>query len=107
MKDVYEFYVAGVKFHNLNQAIGEVSEGQFLEMVKEPDNKYDANAVKLIYRSLILKEKIMVGYVPGKISADITAFMEVANLQCEVTQVNPTEKPWTQLKVRISEVKGA
>ena len=45
-----KFFIAGVKFRGI-EAINELKQrqvGDMLEMEKEPENKYDPNAVKLI-----------------------------------------------------------
>lgn len=102
-KDQFEFFVAGVQHHSLHAYINEIAEGDILETVKEPENKYDHNAVKILY--IAQDESVcMIGYVPGKISAAVTAFLNYAEAPtCFVTQVNPNAKPWNQLKVVIKE----
>lgn len=100
---LYEFYVAGVKFHELHKCIKELKEGDFLSLVLEPNNKYDPNAVRIEYNSSEQDSTFMLGYTPAKISASVTADLTIANLSCIVTEVNPDEKPWLQLKVAIME----
>ena len=97
----YEFYVAGVKFHELHKCIKEIEGGTNLSMTLEPTNKFDPNAVRLEFQSLNQNKTFMVGYVPAKLSATISAAVETDTPQCLVTEVNPDEKPWKQLKVAI------
>jgi len=92
---LYEFYVAGVKFHELHKCIDNIKVGDSLPMEPEPTNKYDPNAIKLHFGDF------MVGYVPAKLSADVSAELSIRPLICVVTEVNPAEKPWAQLKVAI------
>lgn len=93
----WDFYVAGVKFHQLNSVIDEMEEGELLTLKPEPDNKYDSNAMK------ILRDGVMLGYVPGKISSQVTyAFKQNETLKCLVTKLRPENEPWNQLKVSIS-----
>ena len=106
-KPLYQFYVAGVKFHELHKCIKEIQPGEHLAMREEPTNPYDANAVRLEYSSLNLDEEVMVGYVPKKFSAEVTAGLTVSDLYCEVLEVNPSAKTWEQLKVAIFELEGA
>jgi len=108
-KDSWEFYVAGVQHHNLRLVIDEVMEGDRIQMVPEPQNKYDPNAIKLHYESAVWFEgsdkEVMIGYVPGRISAEIAAFLQYGNEPiCVVTEIEPTAKPWNQLKVGICEL---
>jgi hypothetical protein len=107
MKDNYEFYVAGVKFHQLNSVIDELEEGYELIIEPEPDNKYDPNALMILYDSDILQRVVCLGYVPGKLSAEVSAFVSSTKTKCTITHLDPGEKPWLQLRVSISEEKGA
>jgi len=90
-----EFYVAGVQYHDLDKCIRSINEGDELQLVPEPDNSYDPNAVK------IMKDDIMLGYVPAKFSASVAADLTISNPKCYVVKVNPQNKPWERLKVKI------
>ena len=92
-----EFYVAGVKFHELHKVIKEVKEGELLVLIPEPDNKYDPNAIRIVRNGLML------GYVPAKLAASVQASMEVGTVTCIVTEIEPSAKPWQQLKVGLKE----
>lgn len=103
-KETFEFYVAGVQHHELFRCIDEIAEGSQIFMVPEPSNHFDPNAVRLEWFSLNHDEDIMIGYVPGKISASVSAFIETSNDPiCVATAITPTAKPWQQLKVIIKE----
>lgn len=100
------FYVAGVKHHDLEKVIDMIQDGDELEMVPEPTNPYDANAIKLLYEPEMddfegyeKQVKVMVGYVPAKIAAKIIGHLD--DLSVVVAEVNPGEKPWSQLKVEL------
>lgn len=97
------FYVAGVQHHQLHKVINDVTEGNFLVIESEPENKFDPNAVRLIYGNGQKEE--MVGYVPKKFSSDVSAALEIGtDLICEVTTLTPSAKPWEQIEVEIKEV---
>ena len=98
----YEFYVAGVKFHQLKEIIGELEVGNELILQPEPTNKFDPNAVKILYD--YEETPFMLGYVPAKISASVSASFEVGSCECIITELNPAEKPWLQLKVGIRSI---
>lgn len=96
-----KFYVAGVQHHNLPKVISRLIEGDDLDLVPEPTNKFDSNAVRIEY------EGIMLGYVPRKLSAEISAALEVGtNLSCTIETLTPENKPWEQLEVVILEDDG-
>jgi hypothetical protein len=100
MKD-YIFYAAGVKYYQLSNVINEIAEGQYLEMVKEPGNKFDKYAIELIYNSSILNEKVKIGYVPAKLSEEITHLLDEYLLVCEVEKVVIDNSSYGQLKLRV------
>lgn len=101
-KKVYEFYVAGVQHHGLKNVIDELSEGIELALELEPTNQYDPNAIKILFDSIEQNGRVMIGYVPGKRSAEVTDFYVKAILPiCEVTRLSPEAKPWQQIMVKI------
>ena len=104
MEKQFEFYVAGVQHHSLHTILQEVQEGDELLVIPEPTNKYDKNALKIIYESLANNTPVMIGYVPGKLSAQVSAFLDACQaLECKVLEFNPDAKPWNQIKVIIKE----
>uniref|UniRef100_A0A6M3L989 Putative HIRAN domain containing protein n=1 Tax=viral metagenome TaxID=1070528 RepID=A0A6M3L989_9ZZZZ len=96
----YEFYVAGVQFHQAKTVLGELEEGFLLELKPDPTNKFDPNAIEIVYYGP--EEPTMLGFVPKKFSAEVSAFMEIhENVVCVLTKLTPAAKPWEQLKVKI------
>ena len=97
--DSKEFYIAGVKFHQMGTVIKELDEGMELDLLPEPDNKFDANAVKIMY------EDVMCGYVPKTISADVAAALELGKeLICTIIELDPTKPTYEQCKVAIEDI---
>lgn len=96
MSDEKEFFVAGVQHHDLAQVVNELEVGDDLELIPEPTNKYDPNAIQI-------KDCLgtMLGYVPRKFSAEISAKLELTELVCTITELNKENKPWEMLKVKI------
>lgn len=95
---LYEFYVAGVQFHQLKECINKLSETQELSLVPDPDNSYDPNAVAIKYGD------VMLGFVPkakGAFSDRVSATLEHRKLSCFISELNPKAKTWEQLKVVI------
>ena len=112
MPDQKEFYIAGVKFHRMNEVLGKLGVGDNLTLSPEPENKFDPNAVRIQYESLPKLDdgysdvnSVMLGYVPKKFSSEISAMFEIGlNLECIITELNKTAKPWEMCKVVIREV---
>lgn len=102
-----EFYIAGVQFHELPKIIDKISVGDHLNLKPEPTNTHDPNAVAIEYQDPNYEDSdpVMCGYVPKLLSAEITAMIELEmKLECVVTEVNPSARPWNMCKVAIQEV---
>ena len=98
-KTLHTFYIAGVKFHQAKMVMNELEEGISLVMTPEPTNKYDPNAIKIEFLD---KEsnQIMLGYVPKKISSQVSAALEIGTeIECILVKLSKTAKPWEQLEV--------
>lgn len=91
------FYVAGVQHHDLSSVIDDMVEEEPLDLVPEPTNPYDSNAVRIEYKG------VMIGYVPKRISAAITARITDPEVEvsCETERINREEHPWKQCYVTI------
>ena len=100
------FYIAGVQFHELKNILNDIEVDQTLELVLEPSNRFDPNAVRIEHFKFDEGEYTMCGYVPKKFSAEISALISIGTpLECVITEVNRNAKPWEQCKVEIREVK--
>jgi len=98
-----KFYIAGVQFHQLKSCIKSLKEGDNLSLVPEPSNKYDPNAVRIEFNDA--DESYMTGFVPKKFSSEVAAAITVGKqLECVITQLNPSAKTWEMCEVEIKEV---
>jgi hypothetical protein len=98
MSEKRKFFIAGVQHHDgMKKVINNLEVGDSLDLESEPDNKYDSNAIKIMF------EGNMLGYVPRKFSGEIAALLEAGeDLVCVIETLNPSEKPWQQCEVSIS-----
>lgn len=109
-----KFYIAGVKFRPMAEvmkAVNSMEVGDILTLKPEPTNKFDPNAVQIHAEWEETKHEspyhfdIFLGYIPKKFSAEVSGLLEIGiELQCLVTKVNPSAKPWEMCEVEISEV---
>lgn len=103
----WEFYIAGVQHHEARTVKDQLEVGDFLNLVPEPTNKFDPNAIRIEWYSEITDgegfgKSVMLGFVPAKLSADVSAFIEVEDkAKCQITELNPDAKPWEWIKVKI------
>lgn len=95
-KVTHSFYIAGVRFHELDSVIDDIAEGDHLTLVPEPSNKFDPNAVKIEFLGAML------GYIPKKHSSEVCAMIDVGKeLECVLTKLNKNAKPWEKVKVEV------
>jgi len=76
----YEFYVAGMKFHQYPRIKPFIKEGDKVLLIPDPDNQYDPSAVKVIYPRG--DEFFWLGHVPMKkdLSRKISRLISSKNL---------------------------
>jgi hypothetical protein len=106
------FFIAGVQFRpkeDIKSAAEELKAGGSLILEPEPTNKFDPNAVKIVYRADEERRKedgwedIFLGYVPKKYSSEVSALLGIdAPVQCVVDEVNPSAKTYEMFKVTVS-----
>ena len=103
-KKDFKFYVAGVQFReDWESRLSELEVGDDIDLIPEPTNKYDQYAVKVLFGSTML------GYVPAKTgeSKIVTMLMEKYpnSIVGVVTKVDPKEKPWNALQIKVMKEK--
>jgi len=92
------FYVAGVKHHRFYEIAENLKEGDFVQLIPEPDNKYDKFAIK------VEALKTMLGYVPATLSESISKkFKEGKHLTAKITNIDLEKEPWYALRIKIEE----
>ena len=93
------FFIAGVQHHpGMKEVIKDLEVGNTLDLVKDPENKFDPNAVRIEH------EGNMLGFVPMKFSSEVVGILDVAEVECMIQVLNPTAKPWEQCLVTVSVV---
>jgi hypothetical protein len=100
------FYIAGVQFRprdEINRTAKEMKVGDKIGLKAEPDNKYDPNAVQILFDNSANEYDpvIFLGYVPKKLSAEVSAMLEIGPVECVVDEVNPSAKIWEMFKVSV------
>jgi len=99
-KVTHKFFIAGVQHHQMHKVLQQMEVNDFMQLVPEPTNKYDPNAVRIEYQTMT--DSVMCGYVPRKFSSDVSADITIGTkLACVVVELNKNAKPWEQCKVEI------
>ena len=99
-----EFFIAGVQFRpqvEIRATASVLKPGDVLLLEPEPTNRFDPNAVQIIYP----EEQIFLGYVPKKFSSEVSGLLEGGiDLECIVKSVDPKAKTYEMFSVVIREV---
>ena len=102
------FYVAGVQFRprdEINIAVEEMKVGDKLLLKPEPTNRFDPNAVQIIFNKEVIHKdlkEIFLGYVPKKFSSEVSGMLGIgAPVICTVDEVNPSAKTYEMIKVTV------
>jgi hypothetical protein len=91
------FFIAGFRFHEGPAIIGRMRRGNRLALCAEPDNPYDAGAVRLEFAGR------HVGYVPRSNNAVIGRLLaQRAPLLARIVTVDPAVEPWKAVQVAVA-----
>jgi hypothetical protein len=88
-----EFYIAGFKHNEGMSIINDLSRGDEILLVPEPENPYDPNAIKIF---VVLMDEFMLGYVPKNIAKDIDVKKVT---KAFISHVDPSAEPWLMVRV--------
>jgi hypothetical protein len=93
----YRFcYVAGISFHNINDIWDELCIGAKLALVRQPDNKYDKNAIAVALADDYNPEEpesfdfnLILGYIPRSENEELATMMDEGyQVGAEITELN-------------------
>jgi hypothetical protein len=73
----YEFYVAGMKFHQYSRVKHLIEEGDEVLLIPDPENPYDPHAVKIMYPK-VNSDLVMLGHVPMKKDLSLKISKEIS-----------------------------
>jgi hypothetical protein len=88
--------LAGFQYHHGKTLWQEMQAGDMLELIREPNNAYDAKAIRVDWRGQKL------GYVPRRENADIARMMDNgARLKARITRLVESRDPWQRVRFEI------
>ncbi len=121
-------HVAGRMYHDADEVWDKLKVGTELHLVREPDNRYDPEAIAIVYRDepqdtmecpayhdkpLMYNECIeteddceeyLIGYVPRGHNTELAAFFDMGwgdIFECRICRIDPEAHPEQQLRVTI------
>mgnify|MGYP003508773870 FL=1 len=88
--------LAGFQYHAGKTLWPQMQVGDVLTLVREPDNRYDARAVRVEWQG----HKI--GYVPRRENADVARFMDGGQtLVARIVRLAEVRDPWSRVRCEI------
>lgn len=90
-------FVRGFQYYEGPRIIGEINNSGVLELVREPDNIHDSQAIALHFN----RRKI--GYLPRESNEVLSVLMDadLIQLQAELTHIQPDAADWEKLYVAV------
>ena len=88
--------LAGFQYHAGKQLWSQMRVGDVLTLAREPDNVYDAKAVRVEWQG----HKI--GYVPRRDNSDVARFMDGGQiLVARINRLAEVRDPWSRVRFEI------
>lgn len=90
-------FVRGFSYYEGPKIISELNSSGLLELVREPNNKYDSRAIALYFNA----KKI--GFIPMESNEVLSVLLDtkILNLQAEITHIEPNAQSWENVFVAI------
>ena len=85
-------HLAGRKYHDADEVWDKLQVGTSLRLYREMDNRYDPEAVAVMYYDVEQEEEFLIGYIPRESNETLAVLLEMgwADLfECRISNVNP------------------
>lgn len=93
---VLEAHIRGFGYHAGPQVLGRMRPGDALDLVREPENPHDADAIAVYWSGHPL------GYLPREENRTLARLLDGgAELRAQVVSTCPGAEPWEQCAVRV------
>lgn len=103
-KYVMDCHLAGRLYHDIDEVWNRLTIGTKLRLVREADNKYDPDAVQVVYYDKEIEEDVLLGYIPREENSVLALFMDMGwghLFECRVCQIKPDAHPERQIQLVI------
>lgn len=104
-----ECHLAGRQYHDVDEVWEELHVGTLLELERDLDNRYDKNAVAVIFNEGIdedtgEREDYLLGYIPSNENKEIAQLLEMGwndVFECRISKINPEAHYENQIRLTI------
>ena len=97
-------HVAGRMYHEADEVWEELMVGTQLKLERDKENRYDPDAVAIMYEKKDELTPYCIGYVPREENETLAAFLEMGwtNIfECRISKLNADTHPERQIHVTI------
>lgn len=97
-------HLAGRKYHDADDVWEKLRVGTVLELQRDLDNRYDKDAVAVMYHNAEDEEDYCIGYIPSldyKVIANILEMGWTDMFECRISKINPDAHPEHQVHLTI------
>lgn len=97
---LFDFYIAGYQYYDAEKVICKLKNGDALMLKREPDNKYDDQAIEVY-----TKEGIKLGYIP-QVSNIVPKNIMDNNiiLKAHIKEIDKEAEDWEKILVSVSQM---
>ena len=97
-------HLAGRKYHDADDVWDELKVGTTLKLERDTENRYDSNAVAVIYERKdqkgTVEDEFLIGYIPRNNNVMIANFLEMGwsdIFECRISKKDPEGHPEEQV----------
>ena len=109
-----ECHLAGRQYHDADEVWEELHVGTLLELRRDMDNRYDKNAVAVMYHRELdadadTNDEYLLGYIPSEENETIAQLLEMDwdNIfECRISKINPEAHYENQVRLTIRIVRN-
>ena len=108
-----ECHLAGRQYHDVDEVWEELHVGTCLLLKRDLDNRYDKNAVAVVYDNVDADtgevENYLLGYIPSEENETIAQLLEMGwdeIFECRISKINPDAHYENQIRLTIRIVRN-
>ena len=97
-------HLAGRKYHNADEVWDKLKVGTVLQLERDLDNRYDPDAVAVMYNDEENDESLCIGYIPRTDNETLVAFLEMGwtdIFECRINKIREDAHPEHQIYLTI------